>query len=267
MALTLAFALLLFPWSRFEGAVTRELAAATGARVEIGALETGLGWGGPALVTRELSLRWPDGTRFDLDRAALRPAWSLSWLRGDAALHVDLLSAEMGHVVGTVWPAGGPAFDGTARELDLEALPRAWMGGRGAPVAGRVDADLDLAAPDGRIRGHVRFDSRDGLLVLPDSPIAIPYTRLQGELERSQAGETTVHQLDLEGPMISLAGTGTLGAAPAFEHSPLDLEVTLRGVDQVLQGWIRPLGVSLDASGNGRFRVGGTIDRPRLRPR
>jgi type II secretion system protein N len=264
VGLTLAFALWMFPWSRFEGTLVRELSAATGARVQVAALETGLGWGGPALVARQMSLRWPDGTALALDRAALRPAWSLSWLRGEPAVHVDLLSAEMGHVVGTVWPGGGPAFEGTARELDLEALPPAWTGGRSAPVAGRVDADVTVAAPAGQVRGRIRFDSRDGLLVLPESPIAIPYTRLQGELERSEAGETTVHQLDLEGPVVSLAGTGTLGAAPAFERSPLDLEVSLRGVDRVIQGWIRPLGVNLDAQGNGTFRVRGTLDRPQL---
>lgn len=264
VVLTLLFVLWLFPYDRLGGFLTGQLQAATGAQVVIGSVETGLA-GGPALVAQELVLSWPDGTEFTLERVAVRPALAFSWLRGAPALHVDLMSPA-GHIVGTLWPGAPLAFDGSGTALDPAALPPALLGDDPPPIAGLLDADLELATSEaGILHGQLEFRSEDGSLLLPDPPIAIPYTALAGELSRDESGETTLHALTLEGPLLSLEGRGTLGASRHLELAPLSLDVTIRSVEPALEPLLAPLGISLDSNGETGLQITGTLSQPVFR--
>ncbi len=265
VVLTAAFVLALFPYDRIAGGLAAQLRRATGAAVQLRALEPGLSWAGPALVARDLELVWPDGAALRFDQAWVRPAWSLSWLSARPALHLSLRSAA-GQLDGTVWPEG-PAFVGRVDRLDPGALPKAWTGGEPFPVLGLIDADIDLAPAARGPTGTLAFTSRDGALQLPDVPIAIPYATLEGELERAEDGATTLHRFRLDGPMATLEGSGTLGAAARLGQGALALEVTLERVDPALVAMLVQLGVRLPAGGRTELQISGTPDRPVVRRR
>jgi type II secretion system protein N len=260
--LVAVFTLLLFPWDRFGAGLAQQLSAATGAEVALGGLEGALSLGGPALRARDVRLRWPDGAQLELRSAGIRPAWSFSWLRGQPAVHVDL-AGPAGQIAGTLWP-GLDAFDGSVEGLDPAALPARFFGGEFPPLTGRVDATGSVSAADGILTGRLALSARDGALVLPESPVAIPFERLQGELSREPSGAATLHRIDLEGPLVSLEGRGSLAAASDLAQAAVDLELTVRRVDPALGPALSALGVPASAARGGVVRVSGTLGAPEV---
>ncbi len=260
LLLTALFCLALFPYERLREPLANEIAARTGASVEIERVEGGLGWRGPELRAASVRLRWPDGAALALDEARVRPALALSWLRGDPALGVALDGPD-GRLRGTLIAAETQRFDGRAEELDLSILPAS----AGVPLTGRANVDFALQASDGAARGTLELAARDGTLTLPDPPVAIPFQTLVAVLELDPAGGSRIEGLALDGPMLAIEGGGTLGPAPRPELAPLDLrfDVTVRdaGFRPILAGF----GLRLDREGRARLRIQGTPARPRIR--
>lgn len=263
LVLVVLFVLALFPYDRFREVVVAELARATGARVSMDAMSGGFSIGGPALRATNLRLRWPDRRELLLDGVRLRPAWSLSWLRGRPAVHLDLRSGA-GRLVGTAWPGAEPAFAGRAEDVALGELPLQLVDGP-VPIEGRIDAEIDLSSgPNGPV-GELRFESEQGSIALPQLPFAIPYETLQGVLEREPTGTLQVRSLALNGPMLSLQVAGSVAAGRRPEDSALDLTGDLQRVDPALHDVVRAFGIRLDSSGATALRISGTLGRPVLR--
>ena len=265
--LVIGFSVALFPWDRLRGLAQQALASATGAEVRLAEVGLGFGLGGPALRARDVTLGWPgQGAALTLSEARVRPAWSLSWARGEPAWHLDLRSEEVGRVAGTLWPAG-PAFAGRTEGLDVAALPASWVG-EGQPVAGRLDADLDLrASRDGLLRGHVELHARDGSLLIPETPVAIPYTEFHATLSRADDGATTLRELRLLGPMLSLEGEGTLGPGRDLTRAPLAVQLTITHLDPALAPLLQPIGLRVTPGVATGLEISGTLDRPVIRSR
>jgi type II secretion system protein N len=261
VVLVLVFAAALFPVERLDGPVRVALSQATGAEVHLGALRMELSLAGPALGGRNLTLRWPaTGERLEIDEARVRPSWSLSWLRGRPAWHLDL-AGEAGQVVGTLWPEP-PAFAGRASELDLSLLPRAWVGDV-PPLVGRLDAAISLAAEGGGIlHGDLLLTARDGSLFVPDSPLVIPYTDLRARLARAPDGAATLHDLHLDGPMLTVEGSGTLGPGADSSRAALDLLLTIQRIDPALAPLLQSLGVPAQPGRATGLHISGTPSRP-----
>jgi type II secretion system protein N len=263
LALVVVFALLLFPYDRFRGIAAAELGRATGASVSMDELGGGLSIGGPRLVATNLLLRWPDRKDLLLERARVRPAWSLSWLRGDPAIHLDV-AGPVGSIAGTTTRVPGLNFEGRAREVDLSLLPVDHLADP-LPVLGRLDAEIDLRpGPNGPI-GEIRFESRDGSVALPQFPFAFPFEEAHGELERSESGAFAVREFAVSGPMFELVVEGSVAASRRVEEAGLDLEVDLVVVDANLREMVQPFGIQLDPKGAGQFRLEGTVSRPVIR--
>lgn len=261
--LTAIFVFQMLPYDRFRPALTQQLTLATGARVEIGSLGAGLGLGGPALVAREVRLSWPgEPTPVELSQVRVRPAWTFSWLKGEPAAHVDV-RGPLGRVAGTVWP-GSPGFDGRLEQIDLTALPTGLSGGKPLPLTGTLDAELDLASLNGQIAGDASLEATDGAIALGELPVAIPFGRLTGEIERAEDGATALRDIALTGPMLSFDAAGSVGGGP-LERAPLDITIELRDVDPSLISLLTPLGIRLDPSGSGTLKLSGTLSRPILR--
>jgi len=259
--LTLFFFVVRFPYDVFRAALVSQLAALTGAEVEVGGLSGGLGLGGLSLVAEPVMLRWPSSS-VALDRAELRPAWSLSWLKGQPALYADL-RAPAGRLAGTFWPGERLAFAGDVRELVLEKLPPDLLAAaQGFALTGRLDADADLAFENGALAGDLEVDIQDGAFAPPGSPLSIPFDRFQAELALDPQGSLQVHSADLAGPMVegSMQGRVQMAADPSF-----DLQVELRVADPNLRDSVAPLGVTLDAEGRASMRLQGTASNPILR--
>jgi type II secretion system protein N len=263
--LTAFFFAVRFPYDRFREALVAQLHAATGAEVQMGELSGGLGLGGITLVAEPVSLRWPGGPALALDRAALRPAWSYTWLLGKPALHVDL-RAPAGRLAGTIWPVAPLAFEGSLHELVLEQLPPELLAAaQGFAVTGRLDADAELAAADGALGGALSLDVREGALSAPGSPISIPFERLQAELALGPGGAVRLDSASLEGPMVGGSAKGQLGLTADPTQSPIDLAVDMIVVDPSLRGMLVPLGVRIDNQGRAKIQLQGTLGSPILR--
>jgi type II secretion system protein N len=263
--LTAFFFAVRFPYDRFREGLVAQLRAATGAEVQMGALSGGLGLGGITLVAEPVSIRWPGGMVLALDRAALRPAWSYSWLLGKPAVHVDL-RAPVGRLDGTLWPAPPLAFEGSLHELVLEQLPpEVLAAAQGFAVTGRLDADADLAAADGALGGELSLDVREGALSAPGSPISIPFDRLRAELALEPGGAVRLDSASLEGPMVGGSAKGQLGLTADPTESPIDLEVDMTVVDPSLRSTLAPLGVRIGPDGKAKLQLRGTLGSPILR--
>jgi len=113
------FVFLRFPYDRLADRVEAAVQAASGMEVVIGELGPHLGLLGPGFEARDVSLMPAQGGRIPLEHLRLRPAWSLSWLRGVPAVHVDALG-EMGRIAGAfALGDGGPSgFDGSLEGVD-----------------------------------------------------------------------------------------------------------------------------------------------------
>jgi type II secretion system protein N len=262
--LTVFFFAVRFPYERFRAPLAALVAAASGAEVQLGTLGGGLGLGGITLEAAPVTLLWPTGARLELAGAAVRPAWSLSWLRGRPALHVDLRAAA-GRLRGTVWPGPPLAFAGGVRGLAIEQLPPELLSaGQGFALTGSLDADVELAEGDAGLGGTLDLDVREGAFSAPGSPVSIPFTALRAELGIDPTA-LRVASATLEGPMIGGSAAGRVGLVPDPAQGALDLQVELQAADPSVRQLLSPLGVRLDGQGRGRLHLQGTVARPLLR--
>jgi type II secretion system protein N len=262
LALVLLFLLMLFPYGRFREIAVARLVRATGASVSLEELDGGPSVGGPSLSATNLLLRWPGRGELLLERAQLRPAWSLSWLRGEPALHLKL-RGPAGRAVGTVWQNPALAFAGQLRGVDLSLLPLA-QAAEPLPILGHFDAEIDLrTGPTGPI-GSIRFDGRDGSIALPRLPIAIPFQEARGEVGRTESGFIELREIEVSGPMLSATVRGNIRPSRRPEEGELDLEGELVVTDPAVRQMIRPYGLRFDQAGAAHIRLTGTASRPVL---
>lgn len=261
-------ALSAFPWDRLTDRVERLVGDATGTAVSIGDLGPGMSWTGPWLVLSDVSIQWPgSASTLELARARVRPAWARSWLRLEPAVALDLMGPA-GRVAGTVWPTDAPAFDGWIAGLDPTALPPALIGDTFPPITGRIDADLNLATGGRRgVVGSVVLDAREGNLVIPNTPLAIPFDSLVGELDIEEEGLASLSDLALLGPLVSIRGHGTIGNGREPSRSPLDIEFDIERIDPSLAPLLAQVGLRVDPQSGGGYRIQGTLGDPKIRPR
>ena len=71
-----------FPYDRLRAPIAAELSRAMGREVAIREVGPTFQLAGPGLVAHDARVSWGDGETLRIERAAVRPAWSLSWLRG-----------------------------------------------------------------------------------------------------------------------------------------------------------------------------------------
>jgi type II secretion system protein N len=261
--LTLLFAAAMFPWERYRSGLATWLGAATGASVEMANVGGGLSLAGPVLEAGPVRATWPDGQVLDLERARVRPAWSLSWLRGVPMVHLDL-DGPSGNMEGTLRAGAEAAFVGELEGVDLGRLPLGAMLGE-SPLTGRLDAEIDLESQAGAWAGEVRFEAKDGSLAAAELPMAVPFETLTGALVLEEAGVVQVRDVNLAGPMVALRASGRVGASHVPERAPLELDVDLEVADPNLRPAVASAGIPLDGQGRARLKVGGTLGSPFLR--
>lgn len=252
-----------FPYDLVREAVATRISAASGTQVAIEQLGPGLSPFGPELVTQGVRVTLSDGTLLQVDRARLRPAWSLSWLRGRPALALDLATPQ-GSLAGTAWIGAEPAFDGELHDVALNKLPLK----RFVPdlvLAGVANLDVDVRSGAAGPSGTVELAAHDGSIGIPGMPVDLPYTSLKGRADLGGKNRLRVENLVMDGPMISLQAKGTLGAGPRLETSPLEATLHVEVREARVRPMIRNLGVHLDAQGRGDVKLAGTPARPVVR--
>jgi type II secretion system protein N len=261
LVLVLFFVYLGFPYDPLASRVAAEAGIALAARVDIREVGPRVGLAGPGFEARGVRVTWPGSAPLEIERLAVRPAWSLAWLRGDPAIHAELEGAA-GSLEG-VWRSSG-GWEGEVRDLDLSAVPLERLLPGLAPQ-GRLDARVDLSWRDAAPQGAVAFEATEGSLLLPDVPMPLPYARCRGELVFGNGALLSVESFALEGPLLSASASGRIGHAERFASAPLQLELQLSAVQPALQPLLRSAGVSLDRQGSASLRLTGTPGAPQLR--
>jgi type II secretion system protein N len=257
------FFVLGFPWDALRDLAASQASAATGTRVTIGELRPGFTALGPAFEARGVTATLAGGDAVRLDHARVRPAWSLRWLRGDAALAVDL-SAPQGRLRGTVYTGSQPGFDGRVEELSLGDLPLSGM----APdlaLDGTASAEVDLRSSEHGPAGRVELRAAEGSLGLPGLPVALPFQTLDATALLGGDARLRLEHLALNGPMLSANGEALLASAPAFATAPLSATLHIEVHEAGVRPMVRNLGVRLDAQGRADVRLGGTLAAPTVR--
>ncbi len=256
------FVFLGFPYARVADLAGRQLSEASGHEISIGEIHPRITIGGPGFSVSNLVLTSEQRQRYEIDPLRLRPAWSLSWLRGQPALHVDLTSA-MGKAVGTVVLGDEPGWEGNLSQLDLAQLPLPT--GSGVALSGRLDADADLTLAANGPSGVLHFAAADGTLSHSRLPIDIEYTTVQGDIVLGEKSLAEIRELVLDGPTLSAAVTGNVARGQKRGRELLDLSVELQLKPSPMRAMLRGLGVALDADGRTSFSLGGTVQSPKLR--
>lgn len=256
------FIFLGFPYDRLASRLEGEISRALGVHVTIGELVPRVMLFGPGLEARGVRAELRSGQVVDVPRAVLRPAWSLSWLSGDPAVFTDVESS-MGKARGTLTLGDGRGFSGDLVEVDLASLPfSTWLAT--STLEGRGTIALDVAIGEEGPEGTLTFEAQDGSLAFADLPIAVPYTRLRGDVVLGGESFLEVRSMELEGPMLSANGKGRVARSPALATAPLDFELSLSAQPEIRPA-LEAAGLRSGRNGAMRLRVGGTPSRPVVR--
>ena len=262
LGLILLFVTLGFPYERLSSFVSSRVGELTGARVTIRELGPSLHLAGPGFTGKGIHATLASGRSLEFDRAVMRPAWSLSWLRGRAAIYTQL-EGPVGSAVGVFTTGVGGGYAGELLAADLARLPLValWPG---ASFEGQVDAEIDVRREPGGPQGWASFDAVDGSIALAGFPLAVPFEQLSGSLRFGEDAFLEIETVTLDGPLLSAEVTGRVEKALAFDRAPLHLQIQLTA-EPAIRSALRAAGVRLGEDGTARVRIGGSPSRPTVR--
>lgn len=261
LLLTLVLVLRGFPYDLLAQRVASGVEAATGTRVSFSALEPRLTLGGPGFEATGVRIQTADGTNVQVERAALRPAWSLAWLHLTPALRADVESS-LGNLDGTFVLGSSPGFSGRVEAVDLGRLPvdALWQG---LELSGLLQADVDLASSQGRPQGTLALHAEKGSVHTPELPVPLPFDTLDGQLVFGDGRLVEVKRLHAQSQLFSADLSGSVGEADSTASAPLDLTLNYR-VQPQMRASLESLGLPTKRDGSGRVHVQGTPSQPRL---
>lgn len=215
---------------------------------------------GPGLEATGVRVAGRSAAPWPVDRALVRPAWSLSWLKGQPAVFSEV-ETPMGAATGTVTLGGDTAWNGDLAAVDLARLP---LGEAAGMLRGTADARLDLTFTESGPVGPVEFEAVDGSLTLPEVAMPVPYEKLTGQLLLGDGNYAQIESLLLEGPLLTASITGTVGRAPTLGAAPLRLEAKISAQPALVPA-LKSLGLRVSRDGKATIRVAGTVSRPQYR--
>jgi type II secretion system protein N len=261
LLLFLLFLHLRFPYDRLGGRIASQLGQLTQSQIQIGELAPRLSLAGPGLSARGVTAVTRSGARIQFERAFLRPAWSLAWLRANPAVFLDV-AGPLGEADG-VATLRVPGFHGHLRGIELAHLPLS-AALPGSSLHGVADLAVDVEVGEAGPVGSTGFDVKNGQLGLPRLPIEVPFTSLVGELRFGGENLAELSGLVLEGPLVSARASGTLGRAARVEAGELKLTVDLTA-QPGLRAPLQAAGIALAADGTAKLQVTGTPGQPQIR--
>ncbi len=261
--LTLFFLFLGFPYDRLGERLAAELGRSNGTQLSFQELGPYVSLAGPGFEATGARIATADGMRLQLDRARLRPAWSLAWLRLVPAIHLDL-DGPPGHIIGVVTLGQEPGFAGQLEAIDLAQLPKNWVPS-GTVLAGTLDAVVDLQAGSAGPQGSISLNAREGSLGAPDLlPMAIPFDELSADLRLGDGAFLEVESLETQSALLSAQVSGTIATASSFADAPLNLQVKLQ-TDPAFRKTLQGLGIRASRDGKATLRIRGTPTAPIIR--
>ena len=261
--LTLLFLFMGFPYDRLGERLAAELSRGNGTQLSFQELGPYVSLAGPGFEATGARIATADGIRLQLDRARLRPAWSLAWLRLTPAIHLDL-EGPPGRIIGVVTLGQAPGFAGRLEAIDLAQLPKNLVA-PGAVLDGTLDAVVDLQAGSPGPQGNISLNAHEGSLGVPDLlPMAIPFDELSASLRLGDGAFLEVESLETQSALFSAQVSGTVATAVSFANAPLNLQVKLQ-TDPAFRTTLQGLGIRVSRDGNATLRIRGTPTAPVIR--
>ncbi len=251
-----------FPYDKLGESIANRIEQSHGIQLAIGDVRPVLQLAGPALEGTQLRAKFPNRSPLQIDRALVRPAWALSWLTGEPALHVELESPS-GRVEGTLRWNGVASWVGTIRDARPEHPPIAgWIPTGG--LTGVLEATLDVSVGELGLEGLVEFKVRDGSISLPGLAVPLPFEILKGAISLGGDAYARVTSLSFEGPDSSGSGSGTIGRAERLEQAPIGFEFVL-DIKPSISRAVTAAGVKVNPGGDAVAKISGTVAKPKIR--
>ena len=265
--LTALFVYLGFPYERLIQYVLDRSGDSQAMEISFESASPNLEWLGPGIEVEGITLLPNARPRVYLERIALRPAWSFSWFRGVPSIHatVETLAGEIDasiqledplHVTGTLFLMNASALPLPARVPEI-------------PIRGPLEIDFDLSGsgaggnPIGE--GTLALRGKDGSVVFPDFPVAIPYTELEGLVRLGGDSLLSVEDGRIEGPLVNATLSGVINGAHLNESAIVEMQVTTESNDASIHKAMRDLGLEVDPNGKAQISLVGTLASPKLR--
>ena len=251
-----------FPYHELGESIANRIEQSHGIQLTIGEVRPVLQLAGPALESTQLRVKFPNRSPLQIERALVRPAWSLSWLAGEPALHIELESPS-GKADGTLRWNAVVSWVGTIRDARPELSPIAdWIPAGG--LEGTLEAAVDVSRGELGLEGRVEFEVRDGSLLLPGLSVPLPFESLTGAVSLGGDVYAKLSKLSFEGPVTSGSGSGKIGRAERLEQASIDFEFKL-DIKPSLAGAVSGAGVQVNSGGDAIAKISGTVAKPQIR--
>ena len=262
-AVLIAFFIYLgFPYGKLGNRIADEIQRGGGVRVEFQDIGASLHLAGPGIEATGVRATLSDGRSYRIERAMLRPAWSLAWFRGTPAVYAEV-DSELGNAAGTLLLGAEGGWSGELSQVAIGRIPFPPLEEFGS-VDGRLDATVDIVLTEAGPAGSIVFEATEGSVGLANFPIGIPFDTFSGELIFGDEAFVAVERLDLTGPMLTASVTGSVLRAASLSAAPMRLEAQLT-TEAGLRPAIRSAGVRVDREGNSKVRISGTVANPIVR--
>lgn len=251
-----------FPYDELGALIANRIEQRHGIHLAVGDVGPALQLAGLALEGTQLRVTFPDDSPQQVDRALIRPAWSLSWLAGEPSFHVELESPS-GSADGTLHWNGAASWVGTIRDARPDLPPIAdWI--PTGSLEGTLEATLEVSMGESGPEGLVEFDIRDGSISLPGLSTPLPFETLSGAASFGGDAYAILSSLSFEGPLASGSGSGKIGLADPLEQAPIGFEFQIAVKDEVDRA-VRASGFKLKPGGEGLAKISGTVSKPKIR--
>ncbi len=263
IALTSFFIFLRFPYDAVMENVSVQVEEAMNVELRVDDVELEFGFLIPGFAFENVYTRLADGTEYDLDYLFVRPAWSLSWFSANPSLFLEVDSA-VGSFFGTITIGSEKRWDGSVRDVDLDALPFLKPSDGSIALSGLLSAEGDLNLAEEGLTGDLTFEVKDGSVKLDSLPMGLPYDSLGGSLTLGGEHRVEIESLNLEGPMLTAEISGTVGQADDIEQAELDLAMKFSEVQKNLIPMVKAFGISVGTDGAADMKIKGTWSSPKI---
>jgi type II secretion system protein N len=252
-----------FPYDQLGELIANRIEQNHGIHLAIGNVGPTLQLAGLALEGTQLRVAFPNRVPQHVERALIRPAWSMSWLTGDPAFHVEVESPS-GSVDGTLRWNGVASWVGTIRDARPELPPIAdWI-----PIGGfegALEATLDVSMGETGLEGLVEFEIRDGSASIPGFSVPLPFEKLTAAMSLGGDAYLKLNSLSFEGPLITASGSGKIGRAEPLAQAPIGFEFQLDFESELSKTMPRSERRKINQSGTALVKIFGTVAEPEIR--
>ncbi len=251
-----------FPYHKLGDRIATEIQRSSGVRIDFEDIGASLQLVAPGIEATGVRATLSDGSSYRIERAMLRPAWSLAWFRGTPAVYAEVES-ELGGAAGTLLLGEAGGWSGELSQVAVGRIPIPPLEAVGN-IDGRLDATIDLVLAEAGPEGSIEFAATEGSVGLAKFPMDIPFETLSGELSFGGEAFISIERLELDGPMLTASLTGKVLQAASFAQAPMRLEAELTA-EPNLRPAFKNAGVRVDREGNSKVRITGTVESPMVR--